>query len=179
MAETSEQKIPVVAVVMSTYNGEKYLSEQIDSILTQKDVHVELFVRDDGSTDTTRDIISNFMEKNKNIHADFGENLGWAKSFLTELFSVPSFEYYAFSDQDDVWKPEKLIAGIKAIRHEEEQHGKNFPVVWHSSFIFADSNLNVMFVRHMEKRRATLESFMIKQHGTEAAQWSSMRVYAT
>ena len=56
-----------VAVMMSTYNGEKYLREQIDSILEQEEVEINLYIRDDGSSDDTVEIINDFMENNKNI----------------------------------------------------------------------------------------------------------------
>lgn len=57
-----------VAVVMSTYNGEKYIREQINSILTQEDVDIHLFIRDDGSKDSTLSIIKEFDMKYANIH---------------------------------------------------------------------------------------------------------------
>ena len=70
-------KIPTVAVVMSTFNGDKYLAEQIDSILSQEGVNVELYIRDDGSSDGTRDIISHYVTHHRNIHARLGRNLGY------------------------------------------------------------------------------------------------------
>lgn len=161
---------------MSTYNGKKYLTEQIDSILSQKGVHVELFIRDDGSSDSTRDIITRLTEKHNNIHADFGERIWWEKSFAEELFVASGFEYYAFSDQDDVWKPEKLITGVKAIMHEEEQHGKNIPVVWQSSHIYTDSELNPLFVRSRAKRVTSLESFLLRPYGSGNALVFNARV---
>ena len=96
-------QVPSVAVIMSTYNGEKYLAEQIDSILAQKDVHVELFIRDDASQDSTREIISDYVNKYDNVHADYGtNNIGWIRSFIYALGTAPEFDYYALSDQDDV-----------------------------------------------------------------------------
>ena len=68
-----------VVVLMSTYNGEKYLEEQINSILNQKSVEVELFVRDDNSIDSTKKILSKY-EKKKKLKWYDGENLKSAKT---------------------------------------------------------------------------------------------------
>lgn len=109
-----------VLVLMSTYNGEKFLSEQLDSIFSQSGVDVHLLLRDDGSTDTTLDIIDHYMLSYPR-HIDFikGDNIGWRKSFLMlaneAKRNYPSFKYFAFADQDDIWLPEKLTSGIHAL----------------------------------------------------------------
>ena len=108
-----------VAVLMSTYNGEKYIEEQINSIFFQKDVSVTLYIRDDGSTDSTVSIISR-LSKNFNINVTIGENIGWRRSFMELVYLVPStYEYYAFSDQDDVWLKEKLISSVKNLKEDD------------------------------------------------------------
>lgn len=103
-----------VQVVMSTYNGEKYLKEQIDSILSQEGVDVRLYIRDDGSSDRTTDILASYQE-HKNVKIEKGNNLGFAKSFLTALDECDEADYYAFSDQDDVWEKDKLSTAIQSI----------------------------------------------------------------
>ena len=106
---------PCIAVLMSTYNGAEYLREQIESILQQKDVNVELYVRDDGSKDDTISILKDY-DKYTNIHVDFAENVGVIASFMDLLYSVPKqYDFYAFSDQDDFWLEEKLVVAIKKI----------------------------------------------------------------
>ncbi len=98
-----------IAVLMSTYNGEKYIREQIDSILDQKNVSLDLFIRDDGSSDNTVNIIKEYLEQNNNIHLVCGENVGVGNSFMNLLYSAPDdFDFYAFSDQDDIWDENKL-----------------------------------------------------------------------
>ncbi|MBQ6973085.1 MAG: hypothetical protein IJP86_12120 [Synergistaceae bacterium] len=92
------------------------------------------------------------------------------------LDSAEGFSYYAFCDQDDVWKPEKLVTGVKAVRHQEELHGKNFPALWHSSLEFVTSSLEPMFVRRMDKRAATLESFMLRLQGRGCAMVFNARI---
>lgn len=105
-----------VAVMMSTYNGEKYLKEQVNSILEQENVEVDLFVRDDGSIDNTKELLLEFM-KNRKIHVCFGENYGVGNSFMELIYSVPeNYDYYALSDQDDIWKYNKLCNGIDLLK---------------------------------------------------------------
>lgn len=107
-----------VAVVMSTYNGEKYIREQINSILDQEDVEISLFIRDDGSNDNTLSIIKEYDMKYKNIHLILdGQNLGPAVSFMHLLYQINGYDYYAFADQDDLWKKRKVITGIQSIQN--------------------------------------------------------------
>lgn len=105
-----------VAVLMSTYNGQKFLREQLNTILEQKGVALQLFVRDDGSSDETKSILTEYAERYENIHLDFAENVGVGNSFMNLLYSAPStFDFYAFSDQDDLWEENKLIEAIELL----------------------------------------------------------------
>ena len=106
-----------VAVLMSTFNGEKYLFVQIDTILNQKDVEVLLVARDDGSSDTTCTILENYAQKYSNVmYLKDDVNLGVGRSFITLLKSAPECDYYAYSDQDDIWHLDKLATAIKTIK---------------------------------------------------------------
>ena len=158
-------QVPAVAVIMSTYNGEKYLREQIDSILAQKDVHVELFIRDDGSKDNTREIISDYVKRYDNIHAEFGKNMGWIRSFVYALQTAPDFDYYAFSDQDDFWLEEKLITSVKDIMREENENGRKIPVICQTNALIVDEKLNALYQTHTEGRAATVYSFALREIG--------------
>ena len=100
-----------IAVLMSAYNGEKYISQQIDSVLTQTYPEVELYVRDDGSTDQTCRILEQYESEGK-LHLLKGQNKGFARSFFLLLRKAPEAEYYAWCDQDDVWRSEKLERAI-------------------------------------------------------------------
>ncbi len=104
-----------VSVVMSTYNGQKYLKEQIDSILNQKDVNVNLYIRDDHSSDDTISLLAEYAEDYPNVSFCKGENKGFANSFLQALKDCPEADFYAFSDQDDVWDKKKLITCINVL----------------------------------------------------------------
>lgn len=103
---------------MSTYNGEDYIEQQINSILSQKEVDVDLIIRDDGSTDSTLEKIEQL--KDSRIKIIKGDNIGWKKSFSWLLRNVEGYEYYAFSDQDDIWNPMKLKAAIDSINISEK-----------------------------------------------------------
>ena len=82
-----------VCVLISTYNGEKYLEEQLESIVSQKDVEVDILVRDDGSKDDTKKILDTWTQKS-NLKWYQGENLGFALSFLDLVKNASDYDYY-------------------------------------------------------------------------------------
>ena len=108
-----------ICVLLSTYNGERYLEEQLESLVRQENVDVSILVRDDGSTDRTCEILSKWQ--NKGLLTWYrGGNKGFAMSFMDLLYNSGDYDYYAFCDQDDIWLPEKLETAIKhlsAIQH--------------------------------------------------------------
>lgn len=103
-----------VIVLLSTYNGEKYLEEQLESLKNQKNVELKILVRDDGSIDGTIDILNKWQDQGL-LTWYSGENLGFAKSFFDLLQQAPEVDYYAFCDQDDIWLPNKLYEAINAL----------------------------------------------------------------
>lgn len=123
-----------VVVLMSTFNGEKYIKDQIESILSQKDVDVNLIVRDDGSSDSTLDILEDYSQQGK-CYYYHNDNKGAALSFIDLLFHAPEAEYYSFSDQDDVWLPDKLRIAIEAIKEYKK------PALYHGLAGKVDENL--------------------------------------
>lgn len=107
-----------VAVLMSSYNGEKYIQEQIDSILHQTgDFALDLWVRDDGSSDSTPAILEEYAKVGK-LRWYSGNNLCSAKSFLHLLQSCKGYDFYAFADQDDYWQPDKLACALQALTNK-------------------------------------------------------------
>ena len=97
-----------IDILMATYNGEKYLKEQIDSILNQTYTNFRLIISDDCSKDSTRQIIKEYAKKDKRIISYFQEkNLGYVKNFEFLLKKVEN-EIYMLSDQDDFWLPNKI-----------------------------------------------------------------------
>lgn len=102
---------PTVQVMMSTYNGEKYLREQIDSVIRQEDINVRLLVRDDGSSDATQSILDDYQRRGL-LEWKQGNNIGWAESFMQLVCEAPDADFYALCDQDDIWLPDKLKAAV-------------------------------------------------------------------
>lgn len=148
-----------VLVIMSTYNGEKYLQEQVDSILNQKDVDVTLLIRDDGSSDRTPEILKEYKTKEKNVHCIFGENLGFRRSFYdTLLGSEDIYDYYAFSDQDDVWNQDKLLNAVDAIEKQD-----NKIALYTTGLHVVDENLNFMYDNTFKKLRISYGSALSRQ----------------
>lgn len=143
-----------IAVVMSTYNGERYLREQIDSILAQEGVAVKLFIRDDGSRDGTAAIIDEYAAAHPNVvfwNKNDIKNIGVTDSFLTLLRDVhdaePDIPYFAFSDQDDVWLPDKLAAAVTLMQEREPDREK--PALYYSNKTFVDAELKLIEEEHI------------------------------
>lgn len=107
-----------VCILLSTYNGARYIEEQIESLLAQKGVEVEILVRDDGSSDNTCDILDAMMKQGK-LSWYTGPNLGFAQSFIDLVLHAPECDYYAFCDQDDIWLPDKLNRAVVSLEKIE------------------------------------------------------------
>ena len=107
--------LPRVIVLLSTYNGERWLEELLSSVVAQTGVDVSMLVRDDGSTDSTCDILSSWQDQGK-LKWYRGDNIGWAASFMHLLCHAPAhYDYYAFADQDDIWMADKLKTAVKRL----------------------------------------------------------------
>jgi glycosyltransferase involved in cell wall biosynthesis len=105
-----------VEVLLSTFNGKKYLPELLESVWAQDYEDVALSVRDDGSTDGTQALMGTLLADWPQASFTGGPNLGAGASFLTLLGSVsPTTRYAAFCDQDDVWLPGKLSAAVSTL----------------------------------------------------------------
>lgn len=106
-----------VTIVMSAYNGECCIERQLDSLFTQKDVDVTVYVRDDGSTDDTLTVLKQYRNEKQPtaLLIEEGQNCGWELSFLIALQNAPLTQYYAFSDQDDIWFDNKLSRCITVL----------------------------------------------------------------
>lgn len=105
---------PLISIAMATYNGEKYLKEQLDSIYAQTYKNVEVIVTDDGSTDYTIKILEQYAHSHGLRYFVNKTNLGFVKNF-EKAVSLCRGEYIALSDQDDVWLPEKLSTLLQTI----------------------------------------------------------------
>ena len=109
----------MVAIILSSYNGEAYIREQLDSILGQTLPDFRLLIRDDGSSDCTREILADYAARDPRIRWYAGENIGVQQSFYELLGRVPArADWIAFADQDDVWLPRKLERALQVLEGE-------------------------------------------------------------
>lgn len=148
-----------IAVLMSTYNGERYVEEQISSIFNQdydtSKWQLKLYVRDDQSTDNTQKIIQKLSVK-YNISMDFdGPNLGFAKSFYKLLDNIIA-DYYFFADQDDIWLSNKLSLFLDRFMEIEKKGEKNIGVF--SDALVANENAESLGKRLLEARSPRIHS---------------------
>ena len=111
-----------ICILLSAYNGEEFIEQQLQSLFAQENVDVDILVRDDGSTDSTPQILEKWQKKGK-LTWYGGENLGWAMSFMHLICHAPEADYYALCDHDDIWMPEKMSEAVKLL--EKMQGEKN------------------------------------------------------
>ena len=106
-----------ILVLMATYNGEKFLQEQLDSLYGQEDVEVDILVRDDGSTDSTQKILED-NSQNHRLKWYQGDHKNVQKGFfeLMKIGAEKNYNFFAFCDQDDVWDKDKLIIALNSIK---------------------------------------------------------------
>ncbi|MGM5693738.1 glycosyltransferase family 2 protein [Streptococcus suis] len=137
-----------IAIMMATYNGEDYLSQQIDSIISQTYKDWILFIHDDNSKDLTLEILSKYESKVENIYVirdpeviggSSKKNFAAIHKWLTNNFD---FNYFMFCDQDDVWLESKIEHSLKLIKESEELNMK--PLLVHTDLKVVDEQLNVL-----------------------------------
>ena len=137
---------PSVNILLSVYNGEKYLAAQLDSLLAQTYRNITIYIRDDGSEDDSLSIVRRYMQKSLSepgirmilLENEEKRNLGYMESFWTLLRESGSADYYAFCDQDDYWLPEKVEKGVAALEKEDMRQ----PLLYSSSFYYCDAEMN-------------------------------------
>ena len=150
-----------VQILLSTYNGEKYLNEQIESIQKQKGAEINILVRDDGSTDSTTHMLSKWQEDGV-LEWYKGENIGPARSFMNLLREAPKADYYAFCDQDDVWDENKILIAIENL----DKTKKKVPALYFSRTQVVDQNLLPIKGINYPQRVYTFGNALIKNNCT-------------
>lgn len=107
-----------VAILMGTYNGQEFIEEQLESIKNQSFKNFTLFISDDGSSDGTCLVLEQFKSNHPDLEIElmFGPQKGFAANFMMMLNSSgPGYDYYAFSDQDDIWNSDKLDVAVRSL----------------------------------------------------------------
>lgn len=131
-----------IAILMATYNGDKYLRQQIESIINQTYRDFILYIRDDGSCDKTVEIVHDYARRDRRIHliSDTINHRGCGDSFKFLASNVDA-DYYLFSDQDDLWNNNKVELTLQTLI-EHEKIGT--PIVVHTDLEIVDENLNTL-----------------------------------
>lgn len=132
-----------LCVLLSTYNGERYLKAQLESLLHQTLPGAEILARDDGSRDGTCAILRAYAEKGA-LRWYAGENLGPARSFWKLIQDAGEADFYAFCDQDDVWDADKLETAVRALAGSDSEK----PALYCGDVRVADEKLRVV-AEHM------------------------------
>src|SRR2546428_140439 len=139
--QTSAQPL----ILLSAFNGERFIGEQIESIRAQDYSDWRLLVRDDASSDTTVEIVRQIASRDPRIEllTDERGNLGaWASfGILLEEAAKRGASYAFFADQDDVWKPGKISMQLALLRRLESEQGPNRPVLVHTDLEIVDDDL--------------------------------------
>ena len=148
-----------IQILLSTYNGEKYLREQLDSFTKLNNFDdIKVLIRDDGSTDGTAAILKEYEEK-YGFEILLGENKGLADSMF-ELMAHCDMEceYFSFSDQDDVWLPNKLERAVAVL----EKEPVDIPVLYGCCSSLTDEQLSVFGQTAAPKRELSFYNAMIQ-----------------
>ena len=147
---------PKVNILLATYNGEKYLKKQLDSLLEQTYKNIDIYIRDDGSTDHTVQLIQEYVahcpkEKNIIFLESDGRNLKCPGSFYEIARRCNQADYYAFCDQDDIWYPNKIEWAVERL----EQEKKSDLLVYYTAADYLEEN--GAFIRKSPRQKERLQ----------------------
>jgi len=138
----------MISILMTTYNGEKFVSEQIDSLLNQTNQNFKLFINDDASDDSTFSLISKYMQENPDriIVSQNKVNSGSAKSNFIKMMVSGEYknDYVMLCDQDDVWLPDKIEVSLAKMLEMETEFGKDTPILVHTDLTVVNDALEVI-----------------------------------
>lgn len=140
-----------VAILLATYQGEKYLRAQLDSLLAQTETDWKVFAHDDGSRDATLSILREYERRDPARFCVIdAPGTGGAKNNFLMLAGQVEAPYYMFCDQDDVWLPDKIGTTLRAMHSLEREQGKDRPCLVHTELQVVDSALGVICPRLSE-----------------------------
>lgn len=159
---------PLISVALATYNGEKYLSEMLDSIEAQDYPHLELVIADDASTDSTPNLLQQRAWRRSCNRLQTGDRLGVIGNFGRAIAACTG-DYVAFADQDDLWREDKLSRMLARMQTLEGQRGKDTPLLVFSDLALIDEQrvpLAESFFKHAKKSPhcTKLEDFLVSNH---------------
>lgn len=157
-----------INIIMTTYQGGRYIKEQIESLLNSDYQGFFLHIFDDGSSDETINIVKGYEQKYPNkikVHVN-SKNLGHVNNFLNALITLSASksikaEYYMFCDQDDVWKEDKISIFLKRMRNLEVNYGKAYPLLVFSDASVVDEELKVIYPSYHKSQRLNTDKLEI------------------
>lgn len=134
-----------VDILLASYEGEEFIAEQLESILDQTHKNFRIIVGDDGSKDSTKKLVLQYEQKtNGKIQlCPFDDNVGAILNF-SRLGSYVNSDYIMFSDQDDIWLPNKIEKTLIKMKQLEAEHGKKKPLLVHTDLSVVDENLKMI-----------------------------------
>lgn len=136
----------MVTVLLATYNGGKYLEEQLNSLIEQTYTDFRIIIRDDGSSDNTAEIISRYSSvfPDKIIVCPSTEPTHSAAGNFFKLIEMYTDDYIMLCDQDDRWLPDKIEKTLSVMQTAEEKYGINTPILVHTDLFVADKKLSII-----------------------------------
>lgn len=139
--------LPEIEILLATYNGDRFLRQQIDSILTQDYKNIRVLARDDGSNDGTLEILGEYAERLSDRFRIMPSTAatGSAKRNFLLLIQESTAEYVCFSDQDDVWLPYKVSKTKQVMDQLESEWGRNVPLLVFTDLRVVDEKLNTIY----------------------------------
>jgi len=149
-------KLPNVAILLTTFNSEKYLEQQLQSLVNQKFVKVNIYISDDNSQDKTLKLLNLFSKKNKGVikkiyQVNFKDP---NKNFLNLIKKVPKYDFYAMADHDDVWLSDKLIRALKILKKGYILYGSRVKAV--------DKDLNFIGYSPKFKKKPSFKNALVQ-----------------
>lgn len=171
---------PTVSIVMATYNGEKYVKEQLDSIIKQTYPLLEIIIQDDGSTDHTIDIIKEYAARDSRIHIYSNNGTHGVNGNFYSAMKRASGDYIAISDQDDIWylnKIEKQVEALNSTNGKVLCCGKSVPFSGDGSFVSVDKKTpNHGLLRLIYSAEIPGHTMLIERKWLERLPWESNMV---
>lgn len=155
----------VVTVLLAAYNGEKFIAEQLDSLVNQTYKDLKIVIRDDGSIDATNEIINRYAE----IHPDkieicpFSNPTGSAAGNFFKLLELYKDDYIMLCDQDDVWQPDKVEKTLFFMKEQEEKHGTDTPILVHTDLYVANEKLDILSQSFIKYQNLSTENTALNQ----------------
>lgn len=153
-----------VAVILATYNGEKYIREQLNSLINQTYGKIRVYIHDDGSSDSTVDIIKEYLLLNiPNCSFQLVDqcSLGYPQCFIHTLVTIPKASYYAFCDQDDVWNDTKIEDAVEAIK----RYGNDeCATLYYAAVDYYDGELKyIRGARFANKKKSVVSEYSLQE----------------